>query len=162
MVLLYPSPILVLFPLLLPLELLNFLMTYMCLLSLVIYYLSQFCHKNNTTIEFLPSLLRIKEPLNGATLLQGQNNAGVYEWDPNPPKVFTSFKTPIHDWHHGLGHPSDFVLKTLKSSFSLSMSDIVKSHYNINRSHKLPFSNSPLTSNAPLQLIFTDVWSSPF
>ena len=32
---------------------------------------------------------------------------------------------------------------------------------NINKSHKLPFSNSSLTSTAPLQLIFTDVWSSP-
>lgn len=31
----------------------------------------------------------------------------------------------------------------------------------INKSHKLPFSNSSIVSTKPLQIIFTDVWTSP-
>lgn len=30
-----------------------------------------------------------------------------------------------------------------------------------NKSYKLPFSDSTFTSNAPLELIFPNVWSSP-
>ena len=48
--------------------------------------------------------------------------------------------------------------------FSLAIPDFSMSYCNsciINKSHKLPFFDSTLTSNAPLDLIFTDVWSSP-
>lgn len=31
----------------------------------------------------------------------------------------------------------------------------------INKSHKLPFANSSITSTSPLEYIFTDVWTSP-
>lgn len=34
--------------------------------------ISQFCRENNTSIEFLPSLFRVKELLQGKILLQGQ------------------------------------------------------------------------------------------
>ena len=33
--------------------------------------------------------------------------------------------------------------------------------YACNKSHRLPFSMSCITSNAPLQYIFTDLWTSP-
>lgn len=101
--------------------------------------ISKFCQENNTSIEFLPFLFRVKELSKGTTLLQGPTKAGVYEWNPGPPRVFTSFKKPIHYWHHRLGHPSINVLRTLKSKFSLPISDYYLSDCNacnINKSHK--------------------------
>lgn len=126
--------------------------------------ISQFCQENNTSIEFLPFLFLVKERSRGTTILQGPTKAGVYEWNPGPPRVFTSLKLPTHDWHHRLGHPSNSVLKLLSTRFSLSITDFHMSmcnSCNINKSHKLPFSSSTLTSSAPLELIFSDVWTSP-
>ena len=69
-------------------------------------------------------------------------------------------------WYSRLGHP--FLPKFLKF---LSVLHIFfpKEHLcsfsytscNINKSHKLPFSKSSITSSSPLDVIFSDVWISP-
>lgn len=75
-------------------------------ISLNILSISQFCKENNTCIEFLPFLFRVKELSQGTILLQEPTKDGVYEWSPCPPRAFVSLKLPTHDWHHRLGHPS--------------------------------------------------------
>lgn len=122
--------------------------------------ISQFCRENNTSIEFLPSLFCVKELSQGKILLQGPTKGGVYEWLPKAPHVFTSTIIPKHPWHHRLGHPSQQALQLLKSSFKLPISDFCVNGCNacnINKSHKLPFHSSTLSSNAPLDLIFSDL-----
>lgn len=41
---------------------------------------SQFCHNNNVSIEFLPNSFVVKDLRMGACLLQGRTKDDVYEW----------------------------------------------------------------------------------
>lgn len=65
-----------------------------------------------------------------------------------------------------MGHPSTFILNNIVSSFTLPVSLSSQKHFScndclINKSHKLPFSHSSITSTKPFQYIFSDVWTSP-
>lgn len=132
--------------------------------------ISQFCKSNNTSIEFLPSSFHVKDLPTGAILLQGRTKGGVYEWPSSTTKTpliaFSSVKTTLPEWHHRLGHPSLSILKNIVSSFKLDTSS--PSHFNFNcnschcnKIHKLPFSTSTIFSSSPLEVIFTDLWTSP-
>ena len=75
-------------------------------------------------------------------------------------------KATLSLWHSRLGHPSSPILNTIISTFSLpvlSSSQKVLSCHDclINKSHKLPFSQSTISSSRPLEYLFSDVWSSP-
>ncbi|WZZ30847.1 hypothetical protein YC2023_014248 [Brassica napus] len=75
-------------------------------------------------------------------------------------------KTSISLWHSRLGHPSFSILNTIVSQFSLPIASSTQKHLScsdclINKSHKLPFTNSSILSSRPLEYIFSDVWSSP-
>ncbi|KAK1548933.1 hypothetical protein Q3G72_011402 [Acer saccharum] len=67
------------------------------------------------------------------------------------------------EWHCRLGHPSAQVLQKLIQSHNLPVTKS-RSQFSscsacqCNKSHKLPFGKSTLTSNKPLELLFTDVW----
>ena len=50
---------------------------------------SKFCHQNNTFIEFSSYLFFVKDLTMGTTLLQGQDNDGVYEWPVFPSQSYT-------------------------------------------------------------------------
>ncbi|PKA62506.1 Retrovirus-related Pol polyprotein from transposon TNT 1-94 [Apostasia shenzhenica] len=96
--------------------------------------ISQFCKTNNTSIEFLPTSFHVKD----------------------------SVKTSPAEWHHRLGYPSESILRHIASTFSLAVSKIshCKDCY-CNKSHKLSFFQSTIVSHTPLQIIFSDVWTSP-
>lgn len=74
-------------------------------------------------------------------------------------------KTSLSSWHSRLGHPSSTILNTIVSHFSLPISSSEKhlscSDCLLNKTHKLPFAQSSIVSNRPLQYIFTNVWTSP-
>lgn len=129
--------------------------------------ISQFCTSNNVSIEFLPSSLLVKELRTGATLLREQTKDGVYEWPVSSPLLaFSSIKTSSSKWHHRLGHPTFPILKHIVSSNQLGLSSSLSSEFSCNvylcnKSHKLSFSTSTLVSSQPLQIIFSDVWTSP-
>ena len=124
----------------------------------------QFCHDNHVTIEFSSSFFYVKEPDSGVILFQGPTKDGVYEWPkslPLSPQVYHTTKNV--DWHHRLGHPSKSILQQIISHLEV-ISPMSYSHCNscfINKSHKLPFGLSTLTTSSPLEVIFSDVWSSP-
>ena len=40
--------------------------------------ISQFCHQNNTSIEFFPHFFIVKDLSTGASLVQGRNKGNVY------------------------------------------------------------------------------------
>lgn len=77
-----------------------------------------------------------------------------------------SQKTSSTQWHAHLGHSSYSILIYIISQFHLPLSSSTQKHLScthcpINKSHKLYFSRSSITSSRPFQIIFSDVWSSP-
>ena len=103
-------------------------------------------------------------------MIKGKTEDGGYVWpdqDSRQPSAFSSsIKCLLSIWHSRLGHPSLSVLKSVVSSSMLSDSNSLSSFhcvdYSINKSHKLPFSNtSSLKTTKPLELVYSDVWTSP-
>ena len=95
----------------------------------------------------------------------------LYEWPvmnfvPAAMFVSPSLKATLSSWHSRLGHPSIAILNKTLSKFSLPVSQLSSNTLScsdclINKSHKLSFSTSSITSTRPLEIIFSDVWSSP-
>ena len=132
--------------------------------------ISQFCITNNASVEFLPSSFSVKDLRSGALLFQGSTKDGVYEWpaskSESPILAFSTAKTTPTNWHHRLGHPAPPILQHIISTSSLESSSSFTKDFSCNaclcnKSHKLPFSTSSLVSTHPLQIIFSDVWTSP-
>lgn len=78
----------------------------------------------------------------------------------------TSTKPSMADWHYRLGHPSSLILKNVVSNFSLpylqsKTNSLLCSDCSINKSLKLPFSETSTISTRPLKYIFSYLWSSP-
>lgn len=83
---------------------------------------------------------------------------------PVQSQPFPCLKTSLSEWHSRLGHPNSQTLNHIVSSFSLPVSLLSHSPCNScssNKSHKLPFSQTTLSSSRPLDVIFSDVWTSP-
>jgi len=129
--------------------------------------ISKFYISNNASIEFLPFPFLVKDLHTGATLLKGKAKDVVYEWPPSAPLIaFFSIKTTSFNWHHRLGHPALPILKHIISKHALDLASSRMLQFSCNachcnKSHKLSFSMSTLTSTRPLQIIFSDVWTSP-
>ena len=114
----------------------------------------------------------MKDLYTGAILLMGEPKDGLYEWSTtfpfvtsSPLLVFSSVKTTLSEWHSRLGYPSFTIMKNIVSKFSLPLSSLLSfsTHCNAcscNKSHKNSFSSSTLTSSHPLELLFSDVWTS--
>lgn len=127
--------------------------------------ISKLCSDNNLLIEFSSNSFVVKDQITGAHLIKGPTRQGVYEL-PSPSSILAFFtvKVPAIDWHHRLGHPSIAIFKKLVSLFNHDVS----SSFTFNcdacqcyKSYKLPFCQSTLVSNSPLELVYTDVWTSP-
>ena len=129
--------------------------------------ISKFCRSNNASIEFLPFFFLVKDLHTGTILLKGKATDGVYEWPPSTPLIaFSSIKTTLFNWHHRLGHPALPILKHIISTHALDTTSSRMLQFSCNachcnKSHKLSFSMSTLISTRPLQIIFSDVWTSP-
>lgn len=131
-------------------------------------YVSKFCQSNDVSVEFSHNSFSVKDRKTGAVLLSNKASGGVYSW-PTPPKApllaFSCSRTSIMDWHSRLGHPSSKVLTRLVSSKAIPIIPSSRSSSCnaclCNKSSKLHFAESSLSSNAPLDLIYSDVWSAP-
>ena len=129
------------------------------------------CNVNKVSVEFFPASFQVKDLRTGVPLLQGRTNNELYEWPVSSPQAVAMVssvgpKTTLTSWHSRLGHPSSSVLNSVISQFSLpvlssSQKLLSCSDCLINKSHKLPFSQTTIVSNRPLEYIFTDVWTSP-
>lgn len=94
----------------------------------------------------------------------------LYEWPivQSPPAPFfdvPSVKTSLSNWHSRLGHPSIPILKTILSKFSLLVSESVSKNFSCvdclsNKSNKLSFAQTSISSTRPLQYLYTDLWTS--
>ena len=132
----------------------------------------QFCTNNHVSIEFSPSAFQVKDLNTGEILLIGEPKDDVYEWLTTFPYVtssslltFSNVKTTSSEWHFRLGHPSFTIMKNIVSKFlyhclvCYPLPHIVMPVH-VKKSHKIPFSSSTLTSSHPLELLFSDVWTS--
>lgn len=129
------------------------------------------CNADKVSVKFFPAHFHVKDLSSGVPLIQGKTKDELYEW-PASQTTITSFfasttpKITTNDWHYCLGHPSSSILKNVISAFSLPctqsvLSSSLCSDCAINKTHKLPFSQTSIHSTHPLQYIFTDLWSSP-
>ncbi|RHN41157.1 putative RNA-directed DNA polymerase [Medicago truncatula] len=129
---------------------------------------SQLCQTNDVSIEFFPWHFEVKELQTGEVLLRGLNEDNVYKFNPNstiPQTSVATTATSLQLWHHRLGHPAPkpllHALKTNKVPFTGSFNACHNCFSN--KSHKLPFSKSTISSNYPLEIVYSDVWGpAPF
>lgn len=129
------------------------------------------CNANRVSVEFFPASFQVKDLSTGVPLLRDKTKDELYEWPMTVPQATamltsSSSKATLSSWHSRLGHPSSSILNTIVSAFSLPVSSTSQKFLSctdcfINKSHKLPFSNSTITSSRPLEYLFSDVWSSP-
>lgn len=129
------------------------------------------CNANKVSMEFFPASFQVKDLSTGVPLLQGQTNGELYEWPVDPSQAValtatTTSKNTMSFWHSRLGHPSFSILNNVVSKlsppiFNTSKHLIFCSDCMINKSHKLPFATSSIVSTRPLEIIFTDLWTSP-
>lgn len=129
------------------------------------------CNTNQVSVEFFPSSFQVKDLSTGTQLIQGRAKEKLYEWPTLtsvPKAMFTSPspKATLSSWHSRLGHPSISILNKTISKFYLPISSLSSKTMScsdclINKSHKLSFSTSSITSTRPLEVVFSDVWSSP-
>ena len=132
-------------------------------------YVNKLCKTNNVMVQLCPFDFQVKDLHTGTTLLKGKSNEGVYEWPSIYSSIaFASHKSSPSQWHSRLGHPNSHTLRFMLSRFSLPLStDLPSSSVlfcnscSTNKSHKLPFSTSTLTTSQPLEILFSDVWTSP-
>ncbi|CAL1385136.1 unnamed protein product [Linum trigynum] len=126
---------------------------------------AQLCKSNPVSVEFFSDCFVVKDLATGAPLLRGQNKDDVHELPAAASPVrlaMTTTKTPSTTWHNRLGHPNHRLLTRLLRTLSLPVSS--NSHFHscvscaLNKSHKLPFSVSTLTSTRPFDLLYMDVW----
>ena len=129
--------------------------------------ISIFCNTNNVSIEFLPSTFLVKDLRTGTPLLTGKAKDGVYWWIVSSPLLaFSNIKTSSSEWHHRLGHPTFSILKHIVSSNNLGLESYMSPDFSCNachnyKNHKLSFFKSTLVSTQPLEIIFSDMWTSP-
>jgi len=128
----------------------------------------KFTHDNNVVVEFHPFFYLVKDSITGAVLMRGRCEDGVYPVELCPPSSqahivsLAGTRASLDHWHHRLGHPSSKLLSSLLRSYNLPVSSsqspllsCVSCH--CNKSHKLPFSVTSLTSTAPLEYLYADV-----
>nr|BAA78425.1 polyprotein [Arabidopsis thaliana]BAK41505.1 polyprotein [Arabidopsis thaliana]BAK41506.1 polyprotein [Arabidopsis thaliana]BAK41508.1 polyprotein [Arabidopsis thaliana]BAK41509.1 polyprotein [Arabidopsis thaliana] len=129
------------------------------------------CNANGVSVEFFLASFQVKDLNTGVPLLQGKTKDELYEWpiaSSQPVSLFASpsSKATHSSWHARLGHPAPSILNSVISNYSLSVLNPSHKFLScldslINKSNKVPFSQSTINSTRPLEYIYSDVWSSP-
>jgi len=125
---------------------------------------SQLTKQTNSAVLFMPHSFYVKDLQTGQTTHKGSCIDGLYQWPAPTPAVHNVRKDSPTSWHHKLGHPSSSIFKFIYQHFSLGTNQFQQSDSNsclISKSLKLPFNESTLISYYPLEIIFSDVWTSP-
>jgi hypothetical protein len=137
--------------------------------------IQKFCQDNNCYFILTSSHFFVKDLRTHALLLEGKSENGLYPLrlrrcsSKNAP-VFTAFlgiKASTLVWHSRLGHPSLLTVNRVIKAHSLPIlnNDSNKEHFcdscQLGKSKKLPFSASNRITTSVLELIHTDLWTSP-
>ncbi|KAG7599495.1 Reverse transcriptase RNA-dependent DNA polymerase [Arabidopsis suecica] len=128
---------------------------------------NKLCRSNGVMVQMCPHDFQVKDLNTGATIIKGRANEGLYEWPTIPTgssfvSAFSTSKTSTPAWHARLGHPANSIIQLISSRSKIPMSfSTLFNACSINKSHKLPFSQSSIHSHFPLDIVFSDVWTSP-
>nr|KYP58488.1 Retrovirus-related Pol polyprotein from transposon TNT 1-94 [Cajanus cajan] len=125
---------------------------------------SQRTKQTNSAVVLLPNSFHVKNLQTGQTTHKGSCVDELYLWPTNSPSVHSVRTDSFASWHYRLGHPSSSIFTFIQQHFSLGSNKFQQSDCNscqISKSHKLPFHESTLKSSYPLEIIFSDVWTSP-
>jgi transposase InsO family protein len=136
--------------------------------------INKFCIDNNCWFALTGSHFIVKDNLTGQVLLQGPSVNGLYPIPLHPKhlnnlKGFATYigvKTNYLVWHQRLGHPSlstvQHLLKNQKLLLSGSLDKTrVCESCQLGKSKQLPFVESTRCTFVPLELVHSDVWTSP-
>jgi histone deacetylase 1/2 len=120
---------------------------------------------NDAFLEFHPHHFLIKDRTTKRVLHRGRCEGGLYPFksESNKQAHGAAIKTSSSRWHCRLGHPSSPIVRQILSDNKLSF---VQESNNASvcdacqkgKSHQLPYPRSTSISNAPLDLVFSDVW----
>jgi hypothetical protein len=141
--------------------------------------IQKFCQDNSCYFILTASHYFVKDIRTHAILLEGRSEHGLYPLRfrgssfTNNNKAFPAFtallglKTTTHVWHARLGHSSFPVVNHVIKAHHLPISSnhINKNSFcdfcQIGKSKKLPFTPSSRISTGPLELIHSDICTSP-
>lgn len=144
---------------------------------------SKFTVDNKVFIEFHSQFCLVKDSTTRKVLLKGNldPSSSLYQLPSpysvsvshslqtnNPSKTGVAFSisnSNANMWHQCLGHPANKVVKNLASHCHISFYSNKEfdfcSSCPLGKSHKLPFPISDIVTNAPLDIIYSDIWG-PF
>jgi hypothetical protein len=129
----------------------------------------RFTSDNNALVEFHPNLFLVKDRVMKRIIHQGKCEGGLYPIRLKPREVKSQkqilgvIKPSTSRWHSRLGHPSIPIVERVIRNNNLpfvsdeSSSSVCDSCLKA-KSHQLPYPISTSVSQAPLDLIFSDVW----
>jgi hypothetical protein len=123
---------------------------------------------NSIFIEYHSHYFFVKDRATRKVLLQGRCKGGIYPWPSlehsSSKCAFVVIKPSVVRWHDRLGHPSMVVVSRIVKDNMLPCSSLEFSKESVcdvcqqGKSHQLPFPKSVSVSQAPLELIHSDVW----
>ena len=136
---------------------------YTKILFLFIISLSKTMFSLNFTLSFFLSKIRSRGRFYSKVYVKMVFTHYRTHW--YPPKMVANVhkRASLDGWHKHLGHPSQKLVTQIVMFFSLPIKHKDQVHFlctscSINKAHKQPFHSTSLVSNAPLHLIYTDVW----
>ena len=126
------------------------------------------CANNPIIVLFFESLFQVHDRHMGVTMVREHRRDGVYYWQKSVPLwTFTlvlssSIRSSFSMWYSCLGHPSLHIFLKFLSVLNISFPEEHLCSFScnfchINKSHKLPFAKSSITSSSPSDIIFSDV-----
>jgi hypothetical protein len=126
---------------------------------------------NDTPVTEIGALIHIINSIGSLFKeLVTPNKDDTYEWpefqttSSDSLMVLNSTSVPLSTWHNRLGHPSLHILQQLLKNLFIPISSVNLKSFSCesclcnNNSHQLPFGTSTLTSQYPLDLVYSDVW----
>jgi histone deacetylase 1/2 len=130
----------------------------------------KFCRNNNVYFKFHASVFYVKDLTTKAVLFSGQSNDGLYVLSESSattiPQAYCSpcISDVIDLWHHRLGHPTSRIFNLLVSKNKImctSRRSLVQCQAcPLGKSSCLLLRPTGHKTTSPLDLIFSDVWSS--
>ena len=136
--------------------------------------ISALCANNFINVLLFYSFFQVQDHHRRITLVREQRRDDVYYWPKSVPHqssaldVSSSARSSliaIFMWLNRLSHPSLPNFQKFLSVLSICfpedhLGSFSCSSNNINKSHKLPFAKSSITTSSPLDVILSDVWTS--
>lgn len=116
-------------------------------------------------LNFFLIFFLVKNLSTRPVLLRGPSKDNVYEWSPqslHQPHDMVGVVVSLNLWQRRLSHPNHKTFQQILRFFSIhvysKLSESIYHSSQCNKSHRLPFGISSLSSKGPLEILCSDVW----